>query len=257
LACGRLNGDNAKGKEGHVTTATTALHLRERSQEQVEEALASIFAREGRAQTLRLQGTYSAVLGRLTAPEQEAPYRYLILPTPPDSSWTPLFELGNRADGLDRALSAELDGCAVFALFVYGEVVSGYRFVRDGVEQDRYLSDPDEFAAMESSESAEGDAAGDVSMCHGDPARFADLLPPDAPPEEFARVVLRPGWWEEHESPGAATADEDDALVDETDRMRCIGLALELWGPSEYPFSGELEDGVDKGCSPAVALMFA
>ena len=25
--------------------------------------------------------------------------------------------------------------------------------------------------------------------------------------------------------------------MDETDRMRCIALALELWGPSEYPFA--------------------
>src|SRR5215475_4823249 len=118
-----------------MTTATTALHLRERTPEQVEEALAAVFAREGREQTLRLQGTYSAVLGRLTDPAQEAPsYRYLILPTPPGVRWTPLLELGERADGLDRALSEALDGCAVFALFVYGEVVSGYRFVRAGVE---------------------------------------------------------------------------------------------------------------------------
>src|SRR5689334_13838464 len=133
-----------------MTMATTALHLRDRAPEPIEEALAPIFAREGRAQTLRLQGTYSAVLGRLTDPALEAPYRYLILPTPPASRWTPLLELGERADGLDPALSAELGGCAVFALFVYGEVVSGYRFVREAVEQDRYLSDPVEFAAMES-----------------------------------------------------------------------------------------------------------
>jgi hypothetical protein len=240
-----------------MTTTTTVLHLRERTPEQIEEALAAIFAREGRALTLRLQGTYSAVLGRLTDPPQEAPYRYLILPTPQDSPWTPLLELGNRADGLDRALSAELDSCAVFALFVYGEVVSGYRFVRDAAEQDRYLSDPEEFAAMESTEGDDTPAGGDAEVFRGDPARFADLLPPDAPPEEFARVVLRPGWWEEHESTEAQTADEEDDLVDETDRMRCIGLALELWGPSEYPFAGELEDGPDRGCSPAVALAFA
>jgi hypothetical protein len=241
-----------------MTTATTALHLRERTPEQIEEALAAIFAREGRAQTLRLQGTYSAVLGRLTDPAQEAPYRYLILPTPPDSPWTPLLELGNRADGLDRALSAELGGGAVFALFVYGEVVSGYRFTRDGVEQDRYLSDPDEFAAMESSEGDTIPIAGDVEALRGDPARFADLLPPDAPPEEFARVVLRPGWWEDRERENQDDHQEsDDDLVDETDRMRCIGLALELWGASEYPFAGELEDGPDKGRSPAVALAFA
>jgi hypothetical protein len=241
-----------------MTTATTALHLRERTPEHIEEALAAIFAREGRAQTLRLQGTYSAVLGRLTDPAQEAPYRYLILPTPPDSPWTPLLELGNRADGLDRALSTELGGCAVFALFVYGEVVSGYRFTRDGVEQDRYLSDPDEFAAMESSEGDTIPVTGDVEALRGDPARFADLLPPDAPPEEFARVVLRPGWWEDRERENQDDHQEsDDDLVDETDRMRCIGLALELWGASEYPFAGELEDGLDKGRSPAVALAFA
>jgi len=240
-----------------MTTATTVLHLRERTPEQIEEALAAIFAREGRAQTLRLQGTYSAVLGRVTDPAQEAPYRYLILPTPPDALWTPLLELGNRADGLDRALSAELDGGAVFALFVYGEVVSGYRFVRNGDEQDRYLSDPDEFAAMESVDGDDAPTADDVSALHGDPARFADLLPPDTPPEEFARVVLRPGWWEDHERGGQEATDEDNDLVDETDRMRCIGLALELWGPSEYPFAGELEDGPEKGRSPAVALAFA
>jgi hypothetical protein len=237
-----------------MTMATTALHLRDRAPEPIEEALGAIFAREGRAQTLRLQGTYSAVLGRLTDPALEAPYRYLILPTPPGSHWTPLLELGNRADGLDRALSAALDGCALFALFVYGEVVSGYRYVRAGAEQDRYLSDPEEFAAMESAESNEAAAAGDVSAFRGDPARFADLLPPDAPPEEFARVVLRPGWWEGHERDGE-TSDED--LVDESDRMRCIGLALELWGANAYPFAGEVEEAPNKGCSPAVALAFA
>jgi hypothetical protein len=244
-----------------MTTATTALHLRERTPEQIEEALAAIFAQEGRAQTLRLQGTYSAVLGRLTDPAQEAPYRYLILPMPPGSPWTPLLELGNRADGLDRALSTELGGCAVFALFVYGDVVSGYRFVRDGVEQDRYLSDPDEFAAMESSETADGDDAplvGDVEAFRGDPARFADLLPPDAPSEEFALVVLRPGWWEDRERENQDDHEAaDEEVVDEIDRMRCVGLALELWGASEYPFAGELEDGTDKGRSPAVALAFA
>ncbi len=241
-----------------MTTATTALHLRERTPEQIEEALAAIFAREGRAQTLRLQGTYSAVLGRLTDPAQEAPYRYLILPTPTGPPWTPLLELGNRADGLDRALSAELGGCAVFALFVYGEVVSGYRFVRDGFEQDRYLSDPDEFAAMESSEGNDTPVVGNIEAFRGDPARFADLLPPDAPPEEFTRVVLRPGWWEDHERENQDDHEaSDEELVDETDRMRCVGLALELWGASEYPFAGELEDGPDKGRSPAVALAFA
>jgi hypothetical protein len=243
-----------------MTTATTALHLRERTPAQIEEALAAIFTREGRAQTLRLQGTYSAVLGRLTDPAQEAPYRYLILPTPSSSPWTPLLELGNRADGLDRALSAELGGGAVFALFVYGEIVSGYRFVRGGVEQDRYLSDPDEFAAMEASDGDGAPADGNIEAFRGDPARFADMLPPDAPPEEFSRVVLRPGWWEERERGGqddqSDLATSDDDLVDETDRMRCIGLALELWGASEYPFAGELEDGPDKGRSPAVALTF-
>jgi hypothetical protein len=249
-----------KGKVRQMTTATTALHLRERTPEQIEEALAAIFTQEERVQTLRLQGTYSAVLRRLTDPAQDAPYRYLILPTPAGSLWTPLLELGNRADGLDRALSTELGGCAVFALFVYGEVVSGYGFARDGVEQDRYLSDPDEFAAMESSETADGDdaaAVGDVTAFRGDPARFTDLLPPDAPAEEFARVVLRPGWWEDRErvdQDDQETPDED--LVDETDRMRCLGLALELWGANEYPFAGELEDGPDKGRSPAVALAF-
>jgi hypothetical protein len=241
-----------------MTTATTALHLRERTPEQIEEALAAIFAREGRAQTLRLQGTYSAVLGRLTDPAQEAPYRYLLLPTPSGAQWTPLLELGNRADGLDRALSAELGGCVIFALFVYGEVVSGYRFVRDGVEQDRYLSDPDEFAAMESSEGDDIPVAGDVEALRGNPAQFAGLLPPDAPPEEFARVVLRPGWWEDHERENQNDHEaSDEDLVDETDRMRCVGLALELWGASEYPFAGELEDGPEKGRSPAVALAFA
>jgi hypothetical protein len=251
-----------------MTTATTVLHLRERTPEQIETALATIFTREGRAQALRLQGTYSAVLGRLADPTLETPYRYLILPTPPDSPWTPLLELGERADGLERALSDALDGCAVFALFVYGEIVSGYRFVRAGVEDDRYLSDPTEFAAMESTEPAEDDAApppaDDLATQRGDPTRFADLLPPDAPPEEFARVVLRPGWWEGHESKheneredgGAPDVAEDD-LVDETDRMRCIGLALELWGAAEYPFAGELEDLANKRSSPAVALAFA
>jgi hypothetical protein len=44
--------------------------------------------------------------------------------------------------------------------------------------------------------------------------------------------------------------------VDEVDRMRCIGLALELWGPSEYPFAQELEDIANKDAGPTIALAF-
>ena len=35
----------------------------------------------------------------------------------------------------------------------------------------------------------------------GHPDRFADLLPSGTEAEDFARIVLRPGWWEEYDQP--------------------------------------------------------
>ncbi len=45
--------------------------------------------------------------------------------------------------------------------------------------------------------------------------------------------------------------------MDEADRMRCIGLALELWAPDEYPFAQDPEDNADKVAGPAIAVAFA
>ena len=56
-------------------------------------------------------------------------------------------------------------------------------------------------------------------------------------------------------SPEAEDDDEED-LVDEVDRMRCIALALELWGPTEYPFGQELEEIPDKVLGPGIILAF-
>jgi hypothetical protein len=100
-------------------------------------------------------------------------------------------------------------------------------------------------------------------------------------------VVLRPGWWEEYDAsqgettpasesallgaqsdvPEVAGDVADDAqddglpgesdLVDEEDRMRCIALALELWGPAEYPFVGELTEVPNRTAGPAIAVTFA
>jgi len=255
-----------------MSTATTALHVRGRGPEEVERALEAIFAREGRPRALRLQGTFSAVLARALDPDLDASYRYLILRPPAGAAWTPLLELGNRTEGLDRALSQDLDGAPVFSAFVYGDGLSGYRLARDGAEIDRYLSDPTYLAGAgaEEGDEAEGTdtggvAAADPEAVRGRPGRFADLLPAGTSPEDFARVVLRPGWWEERDAAenaavaaGGASGDaEEEDLVDEADRMRCIGLALELWGPSEYPFAGELEEIANKDAGPALALAFA
>ena len=50
---------------------------------------------------------------------------------------------------------------------------------------------------------------------------------------------------------------EEEEVVDEVDRMRCIALALELWGPDDYPFAQELEDIPNKLVGPAILLGFA
>jgi len=254
-----------------VATATTALHIQERTPEQVESALEAIFAREERPRVLRLQGTYSAVLERALDEALGAGYRYLLLNPREGSPWTALLELGNRTEGLDRALSAQLGGAVVVSTFAYGNAVSGYRVVRDGAEVDRYVSDPEYLASLEGREGDEegsdepaGAAAAlsptEVDALRGHPERFADLLPAGTSPQDFVRVVLAPGWWEERSGTGATagTGDEDEEeLVDEADRMRCIGLALELWTPSEYPFAGELEESPNKEVGPAIALAFA
>jgi hypothetical protein len=269
-----------------MTLATTVLHIHGHGTDEIEQALEGIFAREERPRVLRLQGTYSAVLARALAPELGAGYRYLLLRPHAGSGWTPLLELGNRTEGLDRGLSAALGGTPVFATFVYGDAVSGYRMVRGGTELDRYISDPEYFASLGTDEAAPDDAGavalapdaldlsspGALDALRGHPERFADLLPDGTTPEEFERVVLRPGWWEEHLGGVSATdavegegmpetedaqESEDEDLVDEADRMRCIGLALELWAPSEYPFAGELEEIANTEAGPAVALAFA
>src|SRR5260221_416096 len=110
--------------------------------EEVEHALAAVFAREERARALRLEGTYAAVLARAIDPELAASYAYVILRPHLAARWTPVLELGNRTEGLDVEISRLLGGCAVFTTFVYGDVVSGYRLARRGAEVDRYASDP-------------------------------------------------------------------------------------------------------------------
>lgn len=244
---------------------TTILHVHGAAPDLVEQALTTIFADEGRARMLRLEGTYRAVLGRATDPELAAGYRYLICHAH-EAAWTPLLELGTRTEGLDVELSRALDGAAVFTTFVYDDGISGYRMVRGGTLVDRYVSDPTYFATEEVPEEV-------IEEQRGHPDRFADLLPAGTVPEDFARVVLRPGWWEDHdaETDGRADGDtmgrqvganaegsaEGDELVDEVDRMRCIGLGLELWGPKEYPFSSELEELENGVVGPAIAVAFA
>lgn len=268
-----------------MSTSLTVLHVRGAAPEVVERALANVFASEERAQALRLEGTYSAVLRRVTDPDLAAGYRYLILRPHAGSPWTPVLELGNRTVGLDVELSKALDGAAVFTAFVYGDAVSGYRLVREGAEVDRYLSDPTYFLDLEGSHEGTGPGersepllAAVVEPERGHPERFADLLPPGTEPEDFWRVVLAPGWWEESSSlgPGGRPADaptnvrgdeeaeakagatgDEEALVDEVDRMRCIGLALELWGPDDYPLAQEPEEIPDKVAGPAIVLAFA
>lgn len=257
-----------------MATATTVLHIQGRGPDEIEAALEAIFTREERPRALRLQGTYSAVLERALDEALDAGYRYLLLRPHEGSTWTVLLELGNRTEGLDRALSAELGGAAVVATFAYGNAVSGYRVVRGGAEVDRYLSDPEYLASLMAQEmdqeegeeaapaavTAETLAPADVQAVRGHPERFAELLPAGTTAQDFAQVVLAPGWWEEQAPSGAgavAEDDEEEELVDEADRMRCIGLALELWAPSEYPFAGELEEIANKEVGPAVALAFA
>lgn len=273
-----------------MTTATTILHVHERAPEDVERALAEIFAREERREALHLEGTFSAVLDRLLAPELGAAYEYLICRPNPPARWTPVLELGNRTVGLDAEISHALDGATVFTIFVYGEIVSGYRLTRGGNEVDRYLSDPTYLADVHDDGESPTDTTVsasaqpiDLEAERGHPQRFAELLPPGTTPEDFARVVLLPGWWEDYVSstgyadvpePGTqaqtqtgvpyGTAEDEggdegeaEEMVDERDRMRCIALALELWGPAEYPLSGDLEDVPNKLIGPGIALAFA
>jgi len=273
-----------------MSTSLTVLHVRGAAPEEVERTLAEVFAGEERAQALRLEGTYSAVLRRATDPDLAAGYRYLLLRPHGGSAWTPLLELGNRTVGLDVELSKALGGVAVFTTFVYGEAVAGYRLVREGTEVDRYLSDPTYFLDLHDGDEGMGSGveagtllAAVVEPERGHPERFSDLLPAGTAPAEFWRVVLAPGWWEEttpsdtlsfRGEEGMETAAEGsnadgsnadgsnaegsnaEALVDELDRMRCIGLALELWGPDDYPLAQEPQEIADTVAGPAVVLAF-
>jgi hypothetical protein len=248
-----------------MSTSITVLHIQGQRPEVVEDALTAIFAREDRPRVLRIEGTFSAVLRRATAPDLDAGFRYLVLRPHPSSSWTPVLELGNRTDGLDSELSKILGGCAVCTIFVYGDVVSGYRLVRGGTEVDRYLSDPTALANEEAGDAGESLEWQDLESVSGHPERFADLLPAGTAPEDFTQVVLRPGWWERRDgslgSASGASGDEDDEdeedVVDEADRMRCIGLALALWAPDQYPFAQDPEDVADNVAGPAIAIAFA
>jgi hypothetical protein len=251
-----------------MTIATTIFHIQDRAAEQVETALTGVFAREERPLALRVEGSYNATLARLDT--TEAAYRYLLLRPHGAGGWTPLLELGSHTEGLDAELSQALDGATIFTVYQYGEVVSGYRVTRAGMELDRYCSDPSAFESAEASDEAVAseeatDLVGDVEEQRGRPERFAELLPAGTTPADFARVVLAPGWWEAHdagESPASAAPERDgenddedeDDLVDELDRMRCIALALELWSPEDYPLTQELEDLPNKLIGPTIAL---
>jgi hypothetical protein len=267
-----------------MSVSTTVLHVRGHGPEEVEQALDAIFAGEERQRVLRLEGTYSAVLARVAAPTLEAAYRYLICRPHPASTWTPLLELGNRTMGMDVELSRTLNGCDVFTTFVYDDGLSGYLCVRAGQEVDRYSSDPTYFADSYEQGGGTDDSGAartlaptqstqleEIEQHRGHPERFADLLPAGTPPEGFVAVVLRPGWWEEHEGSGLETAgadgddgdergdggEETEGLVDEADRMRCIGLALELWGPTAYPFAQAPEEIPNAVAGPAIVLAYA
>ena len=254
-----------------MSQATTLFHVYDHGPEAVERALTEVFAQEGRSSVLRLEGTFSGVLEKAVDPRLAANYRYLICRPHQDSKWTPVLELGTRTDGLDVELSRRLDGAAVFTVFVYGDAVSGYRLARGGIEVDRYVSDPTYFVTDEDAEASGAKATSsapssppDFEAERGHPERFADLLPGDTDVEDFVRVVLRPGWWEDFEAttgyaPATSPEGEDDdeeGLVDEVDRMRCIALALELWGPTEYPFGQELEEIPNKDVGPGIILAF-
>lgn len=246
---------------GVMSIATTLYHLRGQATEAIEQALAAIFAREDREPAPRVEGTYSAVLERATSPDVEATYRYLLL-RPRPTGWTTLIELGLRAEGLDVELSQALGGAVIVAVFSVGGIVSGYRVVREGTEVDRYVSDPTAFE--EPDRDAPALSADEIEALRGRPERFADLLPDGTTPGEFMRVVLAPGWWEERDaaggmggeeaSEGGDTGDDEEELVDEEDRARCIGLALELWAADSYPLAGDLEDMPNNVAGPAIAL---
>jgi len=243
-----------------MSTVSTILHIYGHDADAVEHALTTIFAAEGRVNALRLEGTFGAVLERVTDPDLAAGYRYLICRPHDVSRWTPVLELGNRTEGLDVELSRLLDGAPVFTVFDYGETVSGYTLARGGAQVDRYISDPN-WLEDEGEGGGENKPAPDLEALRGHPERFADLLPPDTAPEDFVRVVLAPGWWEDY---GASTGEdlpaeeraEEDELVDERDRMRCIALALELWSPAEYPLTEDLDDLADRTVGPGIILAF-
>lgn len=244
-----------------MSTVATILHVYGHDADAVERALTEIFSREERQNALRLEGTFSAVLGRLTDPDLEAAYRYLIVRPHDVSRWTPVLELGNRTEGLDVELSRVLNGAPVFTIFDYGETVSGYALARGGNQVDRYISDP----TWRDDEEEGNTAPLDLEALRGHPEQFADLLPHDTAPDDFARVVLEPGWWEEysastgelqpHDTPEDVAEDEGE-IVDERDRMRCIALALELWSPSDYPLTEDLEDIPNKTLGPGIVLAF-
>jgi hypothetical protein len=236
----------------------TVLHVRSQAPLAVEQALTSIFAGEEREPRMRLEGSYSAVLGRLIAPSLNASYRYLVCRPHPASSWTPVLELGNRTDGLDVELSKALDGCDVFTAFVYGDVFSGYRAARDGALTDQFASDPTYYAGDTGTADGAQPSTKESRGLGGHPEAFADLFPQDTTPEDFSRVVLRPGYWERQDmaTRGNVESDDEDDIVDEVDRMRCMALALELWGPEDYPFTRELEDIPNAVVGPVIALAF-
>jgi hypothetical protein len=248
-----------------MSDVSTILHVYGHDADAVERALTEIFTGEDRPCALRLEGTFSAVLARVNDPDLDAAYRYLILRPHDSARWTPVLELGNRAEGLDVELSRTLDGAPVFTIFEYGETVSGYRLARGGALVDQYVSDPTWLEEDEDNED-EARTPPDLEALRGHPERFADLLPPYTAPEEFARVVLEPGWWEDYvaatgEATDATDAAEpatsaDDDLVDERDRMRCIALALELWSPIEYPLTQDTDDLTNKEVGPGIILAF-
>jgi hypothetical protein len=241
-----------------MSTVSTILHVYGHDADAVERALTDIFTGEERPTVLRLEGTFSAVLARVTDPDLDAAYRYLICRPHDVSRWTPVLELGNRTEGLDVELSRILDGAPVFTVFEYGETVSGYTLARGGVQVDHYISDP-----TWRDDDEEGKApTPDLEALRGHPEQFADLLPPDTAPEDFVRIVLTPGWWEDYsastgeESAAEESAAEEGEFVDERDRMRCIALALELWGPTEYPLTEDMDDLENRTIGPGIILAF-
>lgn len=175
--------------------------------------------------------------GKLERPLDPGPSHLSYLLSPRQGNWTTVIQaFAERDDApfladLSNRLSQQLQTHSLAMLLHEGDVLF-YNLDYRGTPRDGYTSNPQFFAEELLSDQ-------DVVRHRHMPKAFTPLLPKQIKMEKLLQV-LNAGWWQAYDSKQLdETGDplNEDALVDEEERLTTLGGMLQLNGAAGYPFT--------------------